>query len=499
MHKKIMLQGTGSSVGKSVLTAGLCRIFSQAGYKVAPFKSQNIALNSFVDEDGKEMSRAQVIQAEGAKTTPKAFMNPILLKPTGDDDSFQVILEGVPFKNMQSKEYYENFDFLKKIVTRNYNIIKENFEICVIEGASSPAEVSLKRNDIVNMGMAEIADSNVILIADSERGGAFASIYGTLMLLDKVDRERIKGYVINKFRGDRTLLEEGIKILEEKFEKQNLKVPCLGVLPYIDLKLENENSCNFYQRNEKNKKDLNIAVINFEKLSNSTDFTSLLVYEDVNLVYISSKEQLAEDFDLIILPGSKNAIYDYTLIEARKITQGILEHINKGTLILGIHSGFQMLGKSIKDLKQIESSFLKAETLGILNMATSMKEKKYTKQVTKTLTNCRGFLKGFDGITISGCEIHQGLTTGEDSKYSVTGEENFSLICKENIIGTYIHGLFNSSKFTRKFLNKLRERKGLPPILDYVNVDTYQETEIKKLAKIMQTNLDMKKIYSFLK
>lgn len=349
------------------------------------------------------------------------------------------------------------------------------------------------------MGMAEIADSNVILIADIERGGVFASIYGTLMILDKPDRDRIKGYIINKFRGDRALLDEGIKLLEEKLAKQNLKVPCLGVLPYIDLKLENEDSYNFSPKDEKSKKDLNIAVINFEKLSNSTDFTSLLVYEDVNLVYISSKEQLTGDFDLIILPGSKNAIYDYTLIEARKITQGVLEYIKKGTLVLGIHSGFQMLGKSIKDLKQVESSFLKAETLGVLNMSTNMKEKKYTKQVTKTLTNCTGFLEGFDGITVSGCEIHQGLTTGEDSKYSVTGEDDFALICKDNIIGTYIHGLFNSSKFTRKFLNKLRERKGLPPILDYVNMDTYQETELKKLAKLMKTNLDMKKIYKILK
>ena len=499
MHKKIMLQGTGSSVGKSVLTAGLCRIFSQDGYKVAPFKSQNMALNSFVDEDGKEMSKAQVIQAEAANTTPKAFMNPILLKPTGDNHSSQVILEGIPFKNMQAKEYYENNPLFKEIIIKNYNILKENFEIGVIEGAGSPAEINFRKNDIVNMGMAEIADSNVILIADVERGGVFASIYGTLMLLDKPDRDRIKGYIINKFRGDSSLLIEGINLLDEKLKANNLNVPCLGILPYIDLKLENEDSYNFSPNDEKVKKDLNIAVINFEKLSNSTDFTSLLVYEDVNLIYINSKEQLTGDFDLIILPGSKNAIYDYTLIEARKITQRIIEYIYNGTPVLGIHSGFQILGKAIKDLKQIESSFIKAETLGILNMTTNMKEKKYTKQVTKTLTNCTGFLEGFDGITVSGCEIHQGLTTGEDSKYSVTGEDNFALICKGNIIGTYIHGLFNSPKFTRKFLNKLRSKKGLAPILDYVNMETHQETELKKLAKLMRINLDLKKIYEFLK
>ncbi len=499
MHKKIMLQGTGSSVGKSVLTAGLCRIFSQDGYKVAPFKSQNMALNSFVDEDGKEMSKAQVIQAEAANLKPKSFMNPILLKPTGDNNSSQVILEGVPFKNMQAKEYYENSSLFKKIIIKNYNILKENFEIGVIEGAGSPAEINFRKDDIVNMGMAEIADSNVILIADVERGGVFASIYGTLMLLDKSDRDRIKGYILNKFRGDTSLLMEGVKLLDKKLKDNNLNIPCIGILPYIDLNIENEDSYNFSPKDEKTKKDLNIAVINFEKLSNSSDFTSLLVYEDVNLTYINSREQLIGDFDLIILPGSKNAIYDYTLIEARKITQGIIEYINKGTPIVAIHSGFQMLGKAIKDLKQIESSFIKAETLGILNMTTSMKEKKYTKQVTKTLTNCTGILEGFDGITVSGCEIHQGVTTGEDSKFSITGEDNFALICKDNIIGTYIHGLFNSPKFTRKFLNKLRAKKGLEPILDYVNMETHQETELKKLAKLMRLNLDLKKIYEILK
>lgn len=499
MHKKIMLQGTGSSVGKTILTAGLCRIFSQDGYKVAPFKSQNMALNSSVDEDGKEMSRAQVIQAEAANTKPKAFMNPILLKPTGDNFSSQVILEGIVFKNMQAKEYYENYDFFKKIIKKNYDILKENFEICVLEGGGSPAEINFRKTDLVNMGIAEMVDSNVILIADIERGGVFASIYGTLMLLEKKDRNRIKGYIINKFRGDIDLLKDGIKMLDKKLKSENLDIPCLGILPYTKIQIENEDSYNFSKEDEKPKKDLNIAIINFEKLSNSTDFTSLLVYEDVKLTYINTKEDLNQDFDLIILPGSKNAIYDFSIINTRKITDKIMEYIKKGTPILGIHSGFQMLGKSIKDLKQIESSFLKAETLNIFPMTTTMKEKKFTKQISKTLCNCTGILEGFDGIVVSGCEIHQGVTSGEASKYSVTEEEDFTLICKDNIIGTYIHGLFDSPKFTRKFLNKLRELKGLTPILEYINMESYQETEFKNLARLMRQNLDIKKIYEILK
>ena len=271
MHKKIMLQGTGSSVGKTILTAGLCRIFSQDGYKVAPFKSQNMALNSSVDEDGKEMSRAQVIQAEAANTKPRVFMNPILLKPTGDNFSSQVILEGIVYKNMQAKEYYEEYDFFKKIIKRNYDILKENFEIGVLEGGGSPAEINFRKTDLVNMGIAEMVDSNVILIADIERGGVFASIYGTLMLLDKKDRNRIKGYIINKFRGDVDLLKDGIKMLDEKLKSENLDVPCLGILPYTKIQIENEDSYNFSKEDEKPKKDLNIAIINFEKLSNSTD------------------------------------------------------------------------------------------------------------------------------------------------------------------------------------------------------------------------------------
>ncbi len=499
MHKKIMLQGTGSSVGKSILTAGLCRIFAQDGYKVAPFKSQNMALNSFVDIDGKEMSRAQVVQAEACNTIPRCFMNPILLKPTGEDNCSQVIIEGVPFKNMNAQEYYSNSEKLKKIALRNYNKLKKEYEIGVLEGAGSPAEINLREQDLVNMGMAELVNAPVVLIGDIERGGVFASIYGTVMLLDDADRNRIKGYIINKFRGDESLLNKGIEMLDNALKKHGLDIPCLGIIPFTKINLEKEDSYTYDSlTSQVPEKDINIAVIKFDKMSNSTDFSSLLMYDDVNLQYVETAEQLTDNYDIIILPGSKNAIYDFSLTKERKIAKKIQELAEAGKIIIGIHSGFQMLGKSIKDLEQVESSYLKIEGMGLLDITTKMESKKYTKQVSVTLENCTGILEGFNGLQINGYEIHQGFTTG-DTNYSLADDKGFSIICRDNIIGTYIHGIFDTPKFTRKLLNKVRIKKGLEPIFDYMNIETFKEKEYKRLAKIMRSHLDMEKIYSILK
>lgn len=247
-----------------------------------------------------------------------------------------------------------------------------------------------------------------------------------------------------------------------------------------------------------NQKEINIAVIKFDKLSNSTDFNSLLMYDDVHLQYIETAEQLTDDFDIIILPGSKNAIYDFSLIKERKIAKRIKELADMGKIIIGIHSGFQMLGKSIKDLEQVESSYLKIEGMGLLDITTKMESKKYTKQVNMILQNCSGILEDFNGMQINGYEIHQGVTTG-DTSYSVVEDGSFSLVCHNNIIGTYIHGIFDSPKFTRKLLNKIRAAKGLNPLFDFMNLETFKEKEYKRLAKIMRTHLDMDKIYSILK
>lgn len=305
MHKKIMIQGTGSSVGKSIITAGLCRIFAQDGYRVSPFKSQNMALNSFVDIEGLEMGRAQVVQAEASKEIPRAFMNPILLKPNSDNNS-QVIIEGKPLSNTGAKDYFANSKLWKEVALRNYKKIEENFDIGVLEGGGSPAEINLREYDCVNMGMAELVDAPVILVGNIEIGGVFASLYGTIALLDKKDRDRIKGLIINKFRGDIEILKPGIDMLMERLKAEGLDIKFLGVVPYEKLEIEEEDTL-AKKINEHTKKDgeIKISIIRTDKMSNYTDFDVLNHYSDVAINYVFSKEELGDE-DIIILPGSKS-------------------------------------------------------------------------------------------------------------------------------------------------------------------------------------------------
>lgn len=302
MHKKIMIQGTGSSVGKSIITAGLCRIFAQDGYRVSPFKSQNMALNSFVDIDGLEMGRAQVVQAEAAMELPRVFMNPILLKPNSDNNS-QIIIEGIPNTNMNAVDYFSNSKELKVIAKRNYDIIENNFDIGVLEGGGSPAEINLREWDLVNMGMAELVDAPVVLVGNIETGGVFASLYGNIALLDENDRKRIKGVIINKFRGDLELLKPGIDMFEKKLKDEGLDIKVLGVVPYEKLDIEEEDVlAKKLTTNTNEKRDINISVIRTNKMSNYTDFDALSQYPDVALNYVYSPEQLGDE-DIIILPG----------------------------------------------------------------------------------------------------------------------------------------------------------------------------------------------------
>ncbi len=314
MHKKVMIQGTGSSVGKSIITAGLCRIFAQDGYRVSPFNSQNMALNSFVDIDGLEMGRAQVVQAEAAKELPRAFMNPILLKPNSDNNS-QIIIEGIPSKNMNAADYFSNSTELKEIAKRNYKVIEDNFDIGVLEGGGSPAEINLRQWDLVNMGMAELVDAPVILVGNIETGGVFASLYGNIALLDEKDRKRIKGVIINKFRGDVELLKPGIKMFEDRLQNEGFNIKVLGVVPYINLNIEEEDVlAKKLTTNTNEKKDINISVIRINKMSNYTDFDALSQYPDVALNYIYDVKELGNE-DIIILPGSKNTITDLEMLK----------------------------------------------------------------------------------------------------------------------------------------------------------------------------------------
>ncbi|MHD0318450.1 cobyric acid synthase [Fusobacterium sp. THCT1E2] len=497
MHKKIMIQGTGSSVGKSIITAGLCRIFAQDGYRVSPFKSQNMALNSFVDIDGLEMGRAQVVQAEAAMELPRAFMNPILLKPNSDNNS-QIIIEGIPDTNMNAADYFSNSSELKLIAKRNYEIIEKNFDIGVLEGGGSPAEINLRKWDLVNMGMAELVDAPVILVGNIETGGVFASLYGTIALLDENDRKRIKGVIINKFRGDLELLRPGIDMFEEKLRDEGIDIKVLGVVPYKKLDIEEEDVlAKKLTVNTNEKRDINISVIRTNKMSNYTDFDALSQYSDVALNYIYSPEQLGEE-DIIILPGSKNTLSDLELLKANGIFDKIKKLYSAGTAIVGICGGFQMMGKEIFDPHHIESNIEKTEGFGIMDTVTTMEKIKYTKQVEKTLSesDCE-LLHGCNGLHIKGYEIHQGITYG--SEKNLTVETDYTVIAKDNAFGTYIHGIFDNSKFTRTFLNNIRKKKGLNPLDELFEFSEFKENEYDKLADLLRNNLDIDAIYNILK
>ena len=469
-HNNIMIHGTGSSVGKTLIVAGLCRVFAQDGYRVSPFKSQNMALNSFVDTEGLELSRGTVIQAEAGYEIPRAFMNPILLKPNSDNNS-QVIINGKVAYTADDKNNIEN-----------------NFDIAVLEGGGSPAEINLREYDLVNMGMAELVDSPVILVGNIDIGGVFASIYGTVMLLDENDRKRIKGYIINKFRGDSDLLKPAIEILDKRFKDEGLDIKFLGVLPYADLKIEEEDSLSDEDKRvySDDKKYINISIIKTKKMSNFTDFHAFKQYDDVRVRYIYDVKDLGDE-DIIIFPGSKNTITDLEDLKERGIFERVKELKEKGKIIIGICGGLQMLGKKIYDPKHLESDILETEGFNFFDYETTFDEIKKTEQVTKKIGATEGILKDFNDYDIKGYEIHQGVTNISSP-----------VICKDNVFATYIHGIFDNSKFTNDLLNMIRRKKSMPEQKEVLSFNEFKEREYDKLAKLLRENLDMQEIYKIL-
>ena len=505
-HKNIMLLGTGSNVGKSIIATGLCRVFYQDGYSVAPFKSQNMALNSYITKDGKEMGRAQVVQAEAANIEPEAFMNPILLKPTTDRKS-QVIVNGKVYKNMDAREYFAYKHNLKKDIMEAYNHIRENFDICVLEGAGSPAEINLKEDDIVNTGMAEMADSPVLLVADIDRGGVFAAIYGTVMLLEENERKRIKGVIINKFRGDNSLLTSGIEMIEKLTD-----IPVLGVVPFVPLGIEEEDSLGIDKYNEKKEGKIRISVIKLKHISNFTDIDALSHYNDVSLKYVTKSSELGNE-DIIIIPGSKNTVEDMKDLIEKNIGREIVRIAKKGTPVFGICGGFQIMGQKIMDPEKIESDLKEISGLGLLDIETVMKSDKTTTQYKNTVKDVSGILTGTEGMEIKGYEIHQGYSypvneKNEENNNSenilkndtacLFGEEKLKGAVKDNIAGTYIHGIFDNSEFTSHFLNEVRKLKGLDRIDENFSYSDYKNREYDKLAEVLRENLDIKKIYEIM-
>jgi len=504
--KVIMIQGTGSSVGKSVIVTALCRIFYQDGFRVAPFKAQNMALNSFITKDGGEMGRAQVVQAEACGIEPTVDMNPILMKPTSEIGS-QIIVRGKPVGNMQAQEYRNYKSKLISVVEDSFLKLAGNYEVIVIEGAGSPAEINLKEDDIVNMRMAQIADCPILLVGDIDKGGVFAWIVGTLELLTKEERERVRGIIINKFRGDKEILQPGLDYLEKK-----IKRPVLGVIPYFrDIRIEEEDSVN----SEKNKYSaqpvpgkINIEVLYLPHISNFTDFDPLEREGGISLRYVKMGERLGEP-DLLIIPGSKNTLNDLYCLKKIGYQEEILNRTKKGTVIIGICGGYQMLGRELYDPEHTESSREKIEGLGLINGVTTLKSKKITFQVRARLLP-NPFFDNQDEL--SGYEIHTGetvLSGKEKALFKITKrgsaqtDINDGVVSKEGMVwGTYIHGMFDNNSFRRAFINFLRIKKGLT-IYSFIHQDriSYQERkdrEYGRLACLVRDNLNMDKIYHIL-
>ena len=485
-----MVVGTSSGAGKSITVTALCRVLTKDGYKVSPFKSQNMALNSFVTKSGLEMGRAQVVQAYACMIEPEAYMNPILLKPT-TDRKIQIIVNGKSIGNMSGIEYGKFKTSLKPEIMKSYDYIRENYDISILEGAGSPVEINIKGEDIANMKMAEMADSPVILVADIDRGGVFASIYGTIMLMLEKERARVKGVIINKFRGDINILKSGL----EEIEKLT-GIPVIGVMPYTNVDIEDEDSVTERFKRLQKKKGINISVIKLKHISNFTDIDALRIVEDINIKYINSVDEIGEE-DIIIIPGTKNTIDDLKELKDNGIATEIIKASKNGKVIIGICGGFQMLGEKIKDPYGIESEIKEIPGLGLLELETVMEKEKNTTQYEGKLSNCTGLLEGLEGEEIKGYEIHQGVTFGNESK--VNDEDRIVTVVKgENIFATYLHGIFENEKITRNILNKVRAKKGIELQMKGITFDEYREQQLDKLEKIFRENVDIDKIYEIL-
>lgn len=476
----IMIQGTMSGVGKSLITAGLCRIFSREGFKVAPFKSQNMALNSYVTKDNLEIGRAQAVQARAAGVDADVRMNPILLKPTSDIGS-QVILNGKPLANMSASKYFSSKAKLIPDILKAYKSLEDDFDLIVIEGAGSPAEINLKHEDIVNMGLAEMLDAPVLLVADIDPGGVFAQLYGTIKLLEENEQARIKGMIINKFRGDISILESGIGMLEEKTGKK-----LLGCIPYADVQIEEEDSLAKELSVFSKGSGTDIAVIKLPHMSNFTDFEPLGIMDNVSVRYVRNTKELSTP-DLIIIPGTKSTIADLIRLRESGLEAAILKlNREKNEVpVIGICGGFQMLGNSISDPLGVEGEIPFVKGMGLLNMDTVFENEKITSQYEGILPELQGFFVGLSKLNVKGYEIHSGR--------SFVGEEKAPIILSDgNVLGTYIHGFFDRFEI-REALSLIlgcesKSQKG-------ISWKEYEETQLDKLADILKENLDMDKIY----
>ena len=495
--KALMVQGTMSSAGKSLIVAGLCRLLTQDGYRVRPFKSQNMALNSYITEDGSEMGRAQVMQAEACGVAPSVYMNPILLKPTGDSTS-QVIVNGKAVCNMGAKEYFSYKKELIPQITEAFQRLSEDADIIVIEGAGSPAEINLKENDIVNMGLAELVDAPVLLVGDIDRGGVFAQLIGTVDLLEKKERARVKGLLLNKFRGDKSILEPGIDMLTEK-----AGIPVAGVIPYTRHHLEDEDSLTerFERKpvSENAEEQILVAVVRLPHISNFTDFDTFEQAEGVSLVYAVRPEEL-ETADLIILPGSKNTIGDMRWLTESGFADAIRARAGQDVPVIGICGGYQMLGEEIRDPSDAEGGGA-AAGLSLLPLKTVFLPDKRQTQTSGSFVSPAGLFSGLAGIPYTGYEIHMGKTEpdGKDEGELRAFTPNGSGYSLGSVYGTYVHGIFDRAEVLKTVLLALAERRGITISLDGIeDYRSLKEREYDSLAQTLRDNMDMKLVYEIL-
>ncbi|KPK01244.1 MAG: hypothetical protein AMK71_06305 [Nitrospira bacterium SG8_35_4] len=504
--KAIMIQGTGSGAGKSVIVAGLCRIFRDMGMKVAPFKAQNMALNSFITKEGGEIGRAQALQAEAAGVEPCNDMNPVLLKATGEAGS-QVIFNGKVHATMKAEEYYAIKDTAWDVVTAAYDRLSKKYDLIIIEGAGSPAEINLQEEEIVNMRVARYTDAAVILVGDIDKGGLFASLYGTIELLKEIvhgngkcDADYIKAFVVNKFRGNVDILRPGLRMLERKTGRL-----FIGVIPYTgNLALDEEDGLSVETVRSygpvNSSKSLKIVTLRLKYMANFTDFAPLMNEPDVEFKYSLSGQDISSA-DLLIIPGSKNTVSDLQYLRESGIEARVKDAVAKGTPLVGVCGGYQMLGKKILDPDHVESSTKATAGMGLLDIETTLNRTKTTCQVSaelrdsSKLPNMAQNSSSSELKNLRGYEIHMGVTTGDVGLFKIfRGTSQRALTdgaAAGNVWGTYIHGIFDNDGFRRAFLNGIREMKGLPLQEKTFHFHETKQEAIDSWADVVRNRVDI--------
>ncbi len=483
----IMVQGTMSSAGKSLLCTALCRIFTQDGYSVAPFKSQNMALNSYITKDGLEMGRAQVSQAEACRKEPDVRMNPVLLKPSSDTGS-QVIVMGEVREQMNASEYYKFKSSLRAEIMEAYNSLSKENDIIVIEGAGSPAEINLKENDIVNMGLAETVDAPVILVGDIDRGGVFAQLYGTCELLEPHEKDRIEGVVINKFRGDLNVLLPGLKMLKDRLNKK-----VLGVVPMVNVDIDEEDSVSDELAKRHIEKPIDIAVIRLPRISNFTDFSPLENHPLLGVRYVRKAEELKKP-DMIIIPGTKSTTDDLKWLRESGIEAKIKQFAASGKPVLGVCGGYQMLGEKLLDPMHSEGNIEELAGIGLLPAATVFRNDK-----RRTRVNAEAICGAFIGAKVEGYEIHTGRTeAGGEAMFRLEDGSDEGCV-SGNVFGTYLHGLFDTGELVIKLAELLSEGKAIE-VENYEIKDkkAYMDMQYDMLADEVRKSLDIEMIYEIM-